>query len=172
MPIVKQILHPEGDTGTDIYPKTSMDQIEGLPQSAKSQLYAHYMEFYSVSGVNGSIAGQIFFINADPTGLSGAKTVEEFQTYIKTQIQYAVVIIAKVNVTTEFNSTTSIPSTVAVGNYMVARNGMTTTPKQGLAINIMQLDGITNEDIYLEDLLGTGQLIFYGSVVPLGSNAG
>ena len=172
MAIVKQTLHPEGDTGTDIYPKTSTDQITDLPQSAKSQLYAHYMNFYSANGVNGSIAGQIFFINADPTGLSGTKTVEEFNAYIKTQVQFTVVIIAKINVTTAFNSTASTSTNIAVGNYMVGRNAITTEPKQELAINIMQLDGIANGDIYLGDLLGTGQLEFYGSTVPLGSNAG
>lgn len=47
MAIVKQTLHPEGDTGTDIYPKTSADQIENLPLSAASQLYAHYIAIFN-----------------------------------------------------------------------------------------------------------------------------
>ena len=54
MAIVKQTLHPEGDTGTNIYPKTSVDQIDDLPTSAKSQLYAHYIAIFNSpsSGVN------------------------------------------------------------------------------------------------------------------------
>ena len=30
MSISKQTLHPEGDNSVDIYPKTSVDQVEGL----------------------------------------------------------------------------------------------------------------------------------------------
>lgn len=172
MPNVIQQLHPEGDTGTTIHPETEVKAIVDLPGSAKKQLYAHYIQFYSIEGVNGGISGQMFFINADPTGLYGTKTIEEFQTYIKTQIQNSIVIIAKVSVSTQFESTTATPTTVTVGNYMVARNGITTSPKKDFAINLVNLDGEGNADIYLEDLLGTGKIEFYGSVIALGSNAG
>lgn len=172
MPIVKQTLHPEGDTGTDIYPKTSTDQITDLPLSSQKQLYAHYHEFYSSNGQNGNISGQIFFINSDNTNISGNKTITEFNNYIKSQISYCCVIIAKVEVTTAFNSTTSSPINIPVGNYMVVRNGITPSPKEDFAINIVNLTSNLNEDIYLEDLLGEGTLMFFGPVVSLGSNAG
>lgn len=67
MAIVKQTLHPEGDTGTDIYPKTSTDQIDGLPQSAKSQLYGHYIRIYSNRSAAENmpwVSMTMFFINS------------------------------------------------------------------------------------------------------------
>lgn len=65
MAIVKQTLHPEGDTGTDIYPKTSTDQIADLPTSAKSQLYVHYIVIYNSPSSGANDNNFIcYFINA------------------------------------------------------------------------------------------------------------
>ena len=46
MSITKQILHPKGNTSIDIYPKTSADQVEGLPE-----LLADYITQNDLMGV-------------------------------------------------------------------------------------------------------------------------
>ena len=79
MAIVKQTLHPEGDTGTDIYPKTSTDQIIDLPLSAALQLYAHYIYFY-YKDTNVRWGGQIFFVNSISTP---ANSLSDIQSQIK-----------------------------------------------------------------------------------------
>lgn len=71
MAIVKQTLHPEGDTGTDIYPKTSTDQIEDLPISAQKQLYGHYLHITGAESEGEWLINvYIFFINSIKTPIS------------------------------------------------------------------------------------------------------
>lgn len=69
MAIVKQTLHPEGDTGTDIYPKTSVDQITDLPLSSQKQLYGHYIAI-SKGTREKEFRTLLTFINSIPTPIT------------------------------------------------------------------------------------------------------
>lgn len=151
MEIVKQTLHPEGDTGTDIYPRTSVDQIEGLPTSAKSQLYAHYIQLFNSGGDN-SIQAQIFVINSDATAYNTLSSLLE-----------------KITACTLINGIVVLASTVGAapaGRYMIVRNSK---DSDDLKIIIAGTDASTYGEISLTDNF---TITMYDTVIALGSNAG
>lgn len=151
MAIVKQTLHPEGDTVTDIYPKTSADQIADLPQSAKSQLYAHYIQLYNSGGDN-YIQAQIFVINSDATAYNKLSSLLE-------KITACTLIIGTVVLA-------STVGTAPAGRYMIVRNNKVS---DDLEIVIAGTDAPTYGEISLTDNF---TITMYDRVIALGSNAG
>lgn len=80
MPNVIQQLHPEGDTGTTIHPETEVAAITDLPTSAKSQLYAHYIRFYTNTPAKPTTpwcSGNIFFINSKSAAVNNLSDLLE-----------------------------------------------------------------------------------------------
>lgn len=81
MSIQYTTLHPEGDTGTDLYPKTDVSQIADLPVSAQKQLYQHRIE---VSGTG--VTCFISFINSTQEELDST-TWTEFEAKLRQVVQ-------------------------------------------------------------------------------------
>lgn len=150
MPIVKQTLHPEGDTGTDIYPKTSTDQITDLPQSAKSQLYAHYITINDNTSLNlQTIYVSIYFVN------SQSSKIESFEA-LKDAIKSDLEIMGY------FKDSTNREGFICGGNYSPSSNTISVMVKSDTGFFYTALNNVASPE----------SLIWRDSPVALGSNAG
>lgn len=158
MAIVKQTLHPEGDTGTDIYPKTSVDQIADLPTSAKSQLYAHYINLYlsDGSGNANQFICTAFLINANPTPIT---SITEWLN----QMSSRCIASGQINVSTPVAS-------AKVGEYTIDRFYKVSNEQINVHGAFIGDDSVIEENV--EVIAGNRTINISDTPIVLGSNAG
>lgn len=168
MAIVKQTLHPEGDTGTDIYPKTSTDQIADLPTSAKSQLYAHYIYMWASNEEYIDFGGTLFFINGISAPINSLDD-------LSTQIEGTGVIVGGGYIRKIVPASIKTPIQIPIGSYIVGEGRANVGEYENdIRINIVRLDSPGGTYVTsLKEILGsTATLNISDYTVAVGSNAG